>query len=490
MYDVSPGASHAGEVPGDESMTRHIVQTTMAGRGCAGFRRLPRRAALRAGSLGALGLSLADMLRARSARAEAGADAARSGAGTLPERIRSVIQINLPGGFPHHESFDPKPEAPVEYRGSFGVVKTVTGDVFSDNLPKTAAIADRITVVRTVVGKIPDHNLATYHLATGYTPSTVIDYPQMGSVVSHELGPRGDLPCYIAIPGRNASSGGTGFLPSIHGPFETGGDPGTQKKNFRVRDFSLPAGMSIGQLERRRAVRDAVEKRIRALEANPVLLDTMDEFHSRAYALLTSSDAQRAFSFEGEDDATFALYGSEVTGDIKGPDNRLHPKGLAERLIIARRLVEAGVRFVTLEYGSWDCHSDVRKTCLDHMRPLDHALAGLVTDLDRRGLLDSTLVWVTSEFGRTPKVNKESGRDHWARCYSMMLAGGGFRPGLVHGASDATGGEPVRDAVTLENLMATIYHQLGIDPNKELVAFGTRPIEIIRDAEVVTSLLG
>ncbi|HCS51143.1 MAG TPA: DUF1501 domain-containing protein, partial [Planctomycetaceae bacterium] len=227
----------------------------------------------------------------------------------------------------------------------------------------------------------------------------------------------------------------------------------------------------------------------RGLEANPVLLDTMDEFHYRAYSLLTSADAQSAFSFEGETDETFKLYGSEVTGDVKGPDGRLHPKGLAERLIIARRLVESGVRFVTLEYGSWDCHSGVEKTCLDQMRPFDHAIAGLVSDLDRRGLLDTTIVWVTSEFGRTPKINKESGRDHWARCYSMMLAGGGFQRGLVHGASDSTGGEPVRDAVTLENLIATIYHQMGIDANKELVAFGTRPIEIIRDAEVVKQLI-
>jgi uncharacterized protein (DUF1501 family) len=248
--------------------------------------------------------------------------------------------------------------------------------------------------------------------------------------------------------------------------------------------------MSLEQFQRRQAVRNAVEQRIRGLEASPVLLDTMDEFHSRAYSLLTSTDAQRAFSFEGETDETFELYGSEVTGDVKGPDGRLHPKGLAERLIIARRLVETGVRFVTVQYGSWDCHGDVRKACLDQMRPFDCAVAGLISDLDRRGLLDSTLVWVTSEFGRTPKVNKESGRDHWARNYSMLLAGGGFQQGLIYGASDSTGGEPARDAVTLENLMATIYHQMGIDANKELLAFGTRPIEIIRDAKVVTQLLG
>ena len=455
--------------------------------GCSGFRAAPRRRALQAGLCGGLGLSLADLLRLQ---ADDNTGISVTAGKKLEARAKSIIQINLPGGFPHHESFDPKPEAPVEYRGSFGVAKTRIGDVFSDNLPQLAGIANRTTVVRSVVGKIPDHNLATYHLYTGYTPSTVIDYPQLGSIVSHELGPRGELPCYIAIPGKNASAGGTGFLPSIHGPFETGGDPATQKKNFRVRDFSLPAGTTTEQLQRRRLVRDAVEKRIRDLEANPVLLDTMDEFHSRAYSLLTSTYAQQAFSFEGETDETFALYGSEITGDIKGPDNRLHPKGLAERLIIARRLVEAGVRFVTLEYGSWDCHSDVRTACLDQMRPFDYAIAGLISDLDRRGLLESTIVWVTSEFGRTPKINRESGRDHWARCYSMLLAGGGFKQGLIHGASDSTGGEPVRDAVTLENLIATIYHQLGIDANREIVAFGTRPIEIIRDAEVVKPLLG
>lgn len=459
-------------------------------RGCSGFRRISRRAALRAGSFGALGLSLADVLSLQAARGEASITGGAAGLEGLPQRIKSVIQINLPGGFPHHESFDPKPEAPVEYRGTFGVVKTNTGDVFSDNLPELAGIADKFTIVRSVVGKIPDHNLATYHLFTGYTPTPVIDYPQMGSIVSHELGTRGELPCYIAIPGRNSFSGGTGFLPSVYGPFETGGDPGTQKKGFKVRDFSLPAGLSREQLDRRRGVRDVVDKRIRELEASPVLLDTMDEFHARAYSLLTSTEAQKAFSFDGETDETFALYGSEVTGDIKGPDGRLHPKGLAERLIIARRLVEAGVRFVTLEYGSWDCHQNVKHACLDQMRPFDHAIKGLVLDLERRGLLDSTLVWVTTEFGRTPKVNKESGRDHWARVYSMLLAGGGFKPGLIHGASDSTGGEPARDAVPLENLMATIYYQMGIDAAKELVAFGTRPIEIVKDAEVVRSLLG
>jgi hypothetical protein len=471
-------------------------QAHVTSHGCVGFRAIPRRAALQVGSFGAFGLSLADFFRIRAARGEASTDAysTAAGQGKLPEKIKAVIQLNLGGGFPQHESFDPKPEAPVEYRGSFGVVKTKNGDIFSDNLPKTAAIADKFTVIRSMVGKIPDHGLATYHLSTGYTPTAVIDYPAMGSIISHELGPRGLLPPYIAVPARLSYGGGTGFLSSSHGAYELGADPGqssdpAQRKNFKVRDFSLPEGFPIDRFDRRHAARRLIEKRIRSLEADPTTLDTMDGFYGKAYELLTSADAQKAFTFEGETDETFELYGSAVTGGIRGPDGKYHPKGLAERLIIARRLVEAGTRFVTVNYGAWDCHIDCKRACIDQMAPLDHAITGLVTDLDRRGLLDTTLFWVTSEFGRTPKINKDSGRDHWARCYSNLVAGGGFHQGLIYGASDSTAAEPARDAVPLEDLMFTIYHQMGIDADKELVAFGTRPIEIIKDGRLVKGLI-
>ncbi|MCY3005081.1 MAG: DUF1501 domain-containing protein [Planctomycetota bacterium] len=459
-------------------------------RGCSGFRKLRRRDALVVGSLGALGVSLSDLFRLRATGDEPQSTPYTSQAarGQLPERIKSIIQLNLGGGFPQHESFDPKPEAPLEYRGSFGVTKTNTGEIFSDNLTKTASVADKLTVLRTVVGKVPDHGIATYHLSTGYSPTAVIDYPSMGSLVSHELGPRGNLPPYIAIPKRNAFSGNTGFLPSSYGVFEIGDDP-AKGKAFKVRDFSLPEGLSLDRFRRRNAARELIEKRIRALETEPSTLDTMDGFYAKAYSILTSAETQRAFTFEGETDETFALYGSDVTGKVKAPDNKYHPKGLAERLIIARRLVEAGTRFVTIDYGAWDCHVDVKKCCDDFMAPLDHAICGLVTDLDRRGLLDSTLFWVTSEFGRTPKINKDSGRDHHARCYSMMLAGGGFRPGMIHGTSDSVANEPARDGLPLEDLLYTIYHGLGIDADKELVAFGTRPIEIIKDGKLVSAIL-
>ncbi len=444
-------------------------------RGCAGFRAIAnRRAVLQAGVFGALGLSLGDLLKLE-ARAQAPGP-----------RALSVIQLHLGGGMPQQESFDPKPEAPVEYRGSFGIAKTKNGEVFSENFPRTSAVADKLTVVRSVVGRIPDHAQATYHLFTGYTPTAVIDYPQMGAVVSHELGARGELPPYIAIPNRNGFAGGTGFLSSTYGAFELNADPG--QAGFKVRDFSVPDGVTTSRLDRRLAARKIVENQIRQLEADPTTLDTMDDFYKRAYTLLTSKKARAAFTLDGETEETMQLYGRDVVG-LKGPDNKFHPKGLAERLILARRLVEAGTRFVTVSYGEWDSHVDVRKSCLDQMPALDHAIAGLVTDLDRRGMLDTTLFWVTTEFGRTPKVNGTSGRDHWARCYSMLLAGGGFARGLIYGASDATAAEPARDAIPLEHLLSTIYHQLGIDSEKELVAFGTRPIEIVKYGKLVKGLL-
>lgn len=456
---------------------------TTTRQGCAGFRLLSRRKALEAGVLGALGLSLGDMFRLEAADNRAFSQAAGE---KKTAKALSVIQLHLGGGLQQQESFDPKPEAPIEIRGSFGVTKTRSGDVLSDNFPLTAKIADKLTVVRSLFGRIPDHGQATYHLFTGYPQTAVIDYPQMGSIVSHELGKRGDLPPYIAIPNKGAYSGGTGFLSSAYGPFELGADPG--QSGYKVRDFALPPEVSPERFDRRLSARKIIERRLKDQQVDPNTRETMDDFYQQAHTLLTSRPAQTAFTLDGESEATFQLYGRDVVG-LRGSDNHFHPKGLAERLIVARRLVEAGVRFVTVTYGSWDCHVDVRSNTLDQMPALDHAIAGLVADLDQRGLLDTTIFWVTSEFGRTPKVNKDGGRDHHARCYSNLIAGGGFSRGQMFGASDATGAEPARDALPLEDLLCTIYHQLGIDANKELLAFGTRPIEIVKNAKVVNGLL-
>jgi hypothetical protein len=452
--------------------------------GCAGFRAMPRRQAIQAGVLGALGLSMGDLFRLQAA--DKGGMTMEAGK-KLKARAQSVIQIHLPGGFHQQESFDPKPEAPIDIRGSFGVTKTKTGEILADTFPQTAKITDKLTLLRSVVGKVPDHGIASYHLFTGYTPTAVIDYPQMGSIVSHELGQRGELPPYVAVPNINAYGGSTGFLSSAYGAFEVNADPG--ERGYQVRDFSIPKNVSLERFDKRQTARQLVEKRLRALESDPELLGTMDGFYKQAYTMLTSEKAQAAFMLDRVSDADRQLYGSHVTGELKGPDGKYHKKGLAERLIVARQLVEAGVRFVTVQYGSWDCHVDVKKSTMDQMGPLDAGIAGLITDLDQRGLLDSTIVWVTSEFGRTPKINKDSGRDHFARCYSMLIAGGGFTRGQVYGASDSTGSEPMTDALPLEDLMFTIYHQLGIDADKELLAFGTRPIEIVKDGKLVPGLL-
>ncbi|HQW29135.1 MAG TPA: DUF1501 domain-containing protein [Verrucomicrobiales bacterium] len=446
--------------------------------GCSGFQKfsLGRRDALRAGFCGALGLSLADLLK-HEARATVEPGFFKEG------KAKSVIHLNLPGGMAQQESWDPKPEAPSEYRGAFGVAKTNTGEIFSENFARLSQIADKLTIVRSVVGKIPDHQQATYHLFTGYTPTTVIDYPQMGSVVSHLFGSRKDMPPYVAVPSMRGFEGGTGFLSSKYGPFQLNADPGA-KGEFKVRDFSIPEGVSMQEFERRQAAREVVENQLRKLEADADKLNTMDEFYRSAYSLLTSDAARKAFSLDGETDVMRDLYGRNYLLKQNAP------AAVGERLLLARRLVEAGVRFVSVNYGSWDSHVDIKGTCTEHMPALDHAITGLITDLDQRGLLDSTLVMVTTEFGRTPKVNQSNGRDHWARVYSMLLAGGGITRGQIYGASDATSSEPARDEVKLEDFLATVYHQLGIDSNEELSAFGgTRPIEIIKDGKVVKGII-
>ncbi len=433
-----------------------------------------RRGVVRAGVLGALGLSMGDLFRGL---ARAG-DEGRRPVGPA----RSVIQINLPGGLAQQESWDPKPEAAAEYRGPFGVAKTrLPGVAFSENLGRLAGVADKLTVVRSVVGKIPDHGQATYHLFTGYTPSTVVDYPQMGSVVARQLGPSGDLPAYVAVPGLASGSGGPGYLSSRFGAFELGSDPA--RDDYKVRDFAPPPGVDDRRLDRRRSARAAVEAQFRALDADRARLDAMDEFQGRAYRLIRSPEAQRAFTLEGEPASIARLY-----GEYRDPRNNQKTE-IGRRLILARRLVEAGVRFVTVTYGQFDSHVRIQDDCRAYLPALDHAVSGLIADLDQRGLLESTLVLVTTEFGRTPKINTNDGRDHWARAYSMALAGGGIARGHVHGATDATAAEVQDDPVPLEDFLFTVYHQLGIDAAERLMAPGDRPIDIIRGGKLVRGIL-
>lgn len=417
-----------------------------------------------------LGLSLGDMLRGQ-AKAE-GKEAP----------AKSVIHVQLPGGFAAQESWDPKPEASVEYRGFFGVTRTKTGDLFCDRFPRTAAISDKLTVIRSCYCSIPDHGQAIYHLNTGYLPTTVIDYPQMGAIVSQRLGPRAGLPPYVAIPNITPESGNTGYLSSKYGAFGVGNAPDVNG-NFKVQDMALPTTLPEASFRRRQSMRKIVEQQLRRHESDLVTLDAMDDFYQQAYTLISSPEARAAFSLEAETPETRQLYGvAQHTGPTAS--------AVGGRLLLARRLVEAGVRFLSVNNGAnWDDHIGIQKSFETKAPELDQAIAGLITDLDQRGLLASTLVMITTEFGRTPKINKDSGRDHWARSYSMILAGGGVTRGQIYGASDATASEPAQNPMPLEDFLYTVYHQIGIDADDELLAFGTRPIEIVKGGKLVKGLL-
>lgn len=440
-----------------------------------------RRSFIQVGLLGGLGLALPDLFRI-SARA---GEVRIPGAGGRTEGpAKSIIQIILPGGLAHQESWDPKPEAPIEYRGPLGVVKTkIPGIVFSENLSHCAQIADKITVVRSVTGHIPDHAQATYQMFTGYLPTPAIMHPAIGAVVAEEFGPRNNLPAYVGVPDV-PSAGGTGYLSSKYGAFELGVDPG--QRTFQVRDIALPKGITPERFDRRRSAREALEDHFKSLESNPAELDAMNEFYQQAYKMIGSAEARKAFSLDGEPESMTRLY-----GEYRNPRGG-QPISIGRQLMLARRLVEAGVRLVTVQYhgtDGWDNHLRIQEAVSNGMPAFDHAFAGLISDLDQRGLLASTLVMATSEFGRTPKVNENAGRDHWARVYSQVLAGGGITRGQIYGASNATASEPDRDPVSVEDFLATVYAQVGIRAEDRLLAPGGRPIDIVRDGHPVDGLI-
>jgi hypothetical protein len=425
-----------------------------------------RRSFLQVGFLGGLGLSLGGLLRMESARADQKFYESKEG------KAKSVIHITLSGGMSAQESWDPKPEAPLEYRGPLGVVKTsIPGVVLSENLPCMAKVLDKVTVLRSMTGKEADHGRATYTMFTGYRQSPAVKHPSLGSVVSHEYGPRNGLPAYVGVPDARIE-GGTGYLSAKYGPFGVGSDPAGG--NFKVRDLTMPSGMDDQRFERRKNLRVAVEDHLRQLETKSDMIEAMDEFYQQAYTMISSPKAREAFDMTKEKPEMVQKYGVNQAG---------------QRCLLARRLVEAGVRVVTVAYDGWDHHAGIADANKKMMPALDQALAALVSDLDERGLLDSTIVMVTSEFGRTPKINATAGRDHFARVWSAMIAGGGITRGNVYGTTDATATEPESDAVRVEDLMTTVYNQMGINADKELLAPGPRPIEIVDGGEIIKGII-
>ncbi|MFM7316059.1 MAG: DUF1501 domain-containing protein [bacterium] len=427
--------------------------------------RLHRRNFLTVGAIGGLGLTLGDFFQLK-ARADL------KNYEKIPATAQSVIHIFLPGGMAHQESFDPKPFAPVEYRGEMSSIDTkIEGEKFCQTLPQTAQIADKLTVIRSMTHGEAAHERGTHNMFTGYRPSPALVYPSMGSIVSHEYGPRNNLPPYVCIPNMPTNFAGTGYLSSSFSPFSLGADPASG--NFRVQDLDLPSGVDEKKFNTRRTILETVNDHF-AKKEKADNLQAMDTFYDRAYSLISSKAAREAFDINAEPAKLRDEYGRNTAG---------------QRMLMARRLVQAGVRFVTLSYGGWDMHTGIAGAMRSQMPAFDQAYATLIRDLDRSGLLKSTLVMVSSEFGRTPKINRDAGRDHWPKVFSVVLAGGGVKPGQIFGASDATATEPERDGIGPEDLATTVYHALGIVADKELMAPGNRPIEIVDGGKVRKELL-
>jgi hypothetical protein len=424
-----------------------------------------RRDFLQVGVVGG-GITLAESLRIQQAKGEQKFYESKEGP------AKSVIFIYLPGGMCHQETFDPKPYAPIEYRGPMGSIPTtIDGERINETWVQTAQIANKIAICRSMTHGEAAHERGQHNMFTGYRPSPALAFPSMGSVVAHEFGPRNNLPPYVCIPNQPNVNAGTGYLSSSYAGFSLGSDPAAN--GFKVRDLNLAGGVDENRFATRRNMLSAVNEHFREKEKSDSL-DAMDSFYQRAYSMISSPKAREAFDIEKEDPKLRDEYGRNTAG---------------ARMLLARRLVEAGTRYVTLTYGGWDMHSNIAGGIKSQVPALDQGFATLIRDLDRRGLLDSTMVCIASEFGRTPKINASAGRDHWPKVFSVILAGGGIKPGIIYGKSDATASEPDEDALTVEDWATTIYDRMGVVADKELMAPGDRPIEIVNGGKVRQELI-
>jgi hypothetical protein len=424
-----------------------------------------RRDFLHVGLAGSLGLTLPDLLRLQAAQAIPDVE-------TFKPIADSIIHIYLPGGMAQHESWDPKPFASPDYRGPYTPIKTsIPGEYVGEKFQNIAKIMHKLTVIRSMTHGEAAHERGTHNMFTGYRPSPAIKFPSFGSVIAHEQGSRNNLPPYVAVPNVFAPDQGTGYMSSAFGPFALGSDPAD--RNFAVRDLLSPKEIDDKRFDRRRSLLSVVDEHFRSVEKSDAI-DAMDSFYQAAYGLVSSSQAREAFDLKKETDKLRDEYGRNTAG---------------QRFLLARRLVEAGVRMVSVNYGSWDHHSNI-KGSFDRQAPdFDKAFARLISDLDERGMLKRTLVMVSSEFGRTPKINGTNGRDHWPRVFSVALAGGGIKEGYIHGASDPLGGEPDRDAVGPEDLAKTMYRMLGINAEKRIMADGVRPIDIVNGGRILNEVI-
>ena len=431
---------------------------------CNGF---SRRDFLRIGALAPLGLSLGGLLSMEKARA---AEIA-SGAGR--PRAKSVLLIYLGGGLSHHDTFDLKPNAIEEIRGKYkGIPTNVTGLQIGELLPNMAKVMDKVCLVRSASHENDHHETATNWVLSGKFGSPFGDHPSMGAVVAHETGFSGKVPPYVAVPKNPSFTWELGKSAWMGGRYESFKAGNPNQKDWKVRDLSCPPSTTPVVLERRRTLLQAVDTLAAHIHGNDQIA-TYDEFAQKATEMILSPDAQEAFAIEKESEKLRDAYGRTEFG---------------QSCLLGHRLIQSGVRFVTVNYGGWDHHAKIFENLDKKLPELDKGLAALFADMHERGTLKDTLVLVMGEFGRTPKVNKDAGRDHWGRAGSLLFAGAGVQGGRIIGATDKDGAfvtdRPVRPA----DVCATVYEALGIDPRKLVTTPEGRPVHLLDEGNFVHEL--
>lgn len=435
-----------------------------------------RRDCIRLGLGGLFGGGLVNGLRARGESSSPG--------GPVPTAERCIL-IWMDGGPTHFETFDPKPDAPAEVRGEFAPIRTaLSGTYFSQHMEKLAASLNDFAMIRSIRHNQGNHGAGNHYMMTGAPTRIPVGcgafvsfHPSLGSVAARELGRDNGLPAYFSMPGMSRS-GGPSFLGARYAPFVVPDDPNSD--HFKVRDVALPRDLAQARFNRRTDLRSKIDRMVRInaeSAADPV--SAYDQYLQQGYDLVTSPDAQTAFDITKESEATRDRYGRNSFG---------------QRCLLARRLVEAGVPFITILDGGWDHHSKIFDALGKRLPHWDNSVATLIQDLKERGLLETTLVVALGEFGRTPKLSvlpnqNTVGRDHWANAMSVLMAGGGTPGGTVVGATDRKGYSAVDRVLSPENFVSTIYHKLGIDPGKVLYTPQGRPAHLVSDPTPISELI-
>lgn len=427
--------------------------------------RMTRRDVLQVGALTLGGLSLSDMLRLRAAGGEA-----------KQRENASVIFVELAGGPSHFETYDPKPDAPKEYRGPLASIPTaLSGARFCELMSQQAKIAKRLAIVRSITHNSSAHETSSHLVQTGYylrdRQNRENEMPCVGSVAARIRGANEDgVPAYVAIP-QMMRAGAAAYLGKGFNPFITGGDP--NKAKFEVNNLELAKSLSVKRLRNRRMLLASLDRSRQVLDTHGVT-DALDQFRVQAFDMVTGKRAREAFDIGAEDPRVRDRYGRNTVG---------------QSLLLARRLVEQGVTFVSVRVPGWDDHQQIAKRMRSKGPGYDQAMAALVDDVYDRGLDQDVLVVAMGEFGRTPRINKNAGRDHWGSVMSVALSGGGLKVGQVVGATNRRGETAVDHPYRPENVLATVYRHLGIDPSQTFDDFGGRPRYVLEQREPIKELI-